>query len=80
MADVKRCLIVCRACLHELLQAGIPCPVLLVLNGTAAQHLVESLYDGRFYINLNFMLLYPTQFLFLSKDRQSKLEFSYNSV
>lgn len=61
MADVKRCLIVCRACLHELLQAGIPCPVLfLVLNGTAAQHLVESLYGGRFYINLNFMLLYPT--------------------
>ena len=60
VTDVKACLFVCRVCLHELLQADIPCPVLPpVLNGTAAQHLGESIDGDGIYINLNFVLFYP---------------------
>lgn len=74
VTNVKACLIVCRVRLRELLQADMPCPVLPpVLNGTAAQHLAKSLGGDRIYINLNFMLFYPIQFLFISKDGQSKV-------
>lgn len=81
VTDVKACLIVCRVCLHEFLQADIPRPVLPpVLNRTAAQHLAESPFGDRIYINLNFVLFYPIQFLFISKDGQSKLVSLCNCV
>lgn len=76
VTDVKAHLTGRRVCLHELLQADIPYPVLSpVLNRghLAAKHLAWSLDGDRFYINLSFVLFYPIQFLFISKDGQSKL-------
>jgi len=48
-------------------------PPLLNTGHLVAQHLAQSLDGDRIYISLNFMLLCPIKFLFISKDGQTKL-------